>query len=165
MICRAASLQDFEQIDALLVAAFGGRDEVRLMQGLRAANDLALEQIAVQQQEIVGHIAFSTVTGPDRGLALAPLSVSPSLQGQGIGSELTRQSLDLARQQGWRSVFVLGDPGYYRRFGFSLEAAKPFQSPYSGEHFMVLELVEDGLTGQKGQLSHAPIFAQLEGGE
>ncbi len=164
MRIRATSPDDYEQIDELLAAAFGGRDEVRLMNGLRQAGDVGLELVAHQQQQIVGHIAYSTVTGPERGLALAPLSVSPDRQRQGIGSELTRQSLDLARQQGWRSVFVLGDPGYYSRFGFDLEAAKAFQSPYSGEHFMALELVEGGLADQDGVLSHAPIFAQLEGG-
>jgi putative acetyltransferase len=37
-------------------------------------------------------------------------------------------------------VFVLGDPAYYTRFGFDLEAARAFCSPYSGEGFMIRPL-------------------------
>jgi putative acetyltransferase len=42
----------------------------------------------------------------------------PPFQKQGIGSRLVRSGLD--RLAGWRAVqvLVLGDPGYYGRFGF-----------------------------------------------
>ncbi|MBV8055585.1 MAG: N-acetyltransferase, partial [Deltaproteobacteria bacterium] len=74
------------------------------------------------------------------GACLAPIAVHPGFQRQGIGSALIRNGLELARRGGWEAVFVLGDVGYYGRFGFSVEAAKGYISPYSGEHFMMLPL-------------------------
>ena len=51
------------------------------------------------------------------GLHLGPLAVQPQMQNQGIGSELLRFSL---RQTGVQesAIFVLGDPGFYQKFGF-----------------------------------------------
>ncbi len=40
---------------------------------------------------------------------------------------------------------MLGQPPYYERFGFSVEAARPFASPYPAEFMMALELRPDGL--------------------
>ncbi|HEY5975288.1 MAG TPA: GNAT family N-acetyltransferase, partial [Geobacteraceae bacterium] len=51
------------------------------------------------------------------GLHLAPMAVAPDFQRQGVGSELLRFAL---RQEAIKSqpLFVLGEPGYYKRFGF-----------------------------------------------
>jgi len=37
-------------------------------------------------------------------------------------------------------IFVLGDPNYYGRFGFSTDAAATFECAYAGPHFMALRL-------------------------
>ena len=75
-------------------------------------------------------------------LALAPVSVLPEYQNNGIGSKLIRESLKIAREIGFKSVIVLGHDKYYPRFGFkpaSLWGIKaPFEVPV--EAFMVLEL-------------------------
>ena len=46
-------------------------------------------------------------------------------------------------------MFVLGNPIYYSRFGYSLLAAQPFESDYSGPYFMALRLSADGPIGGK----------------
>jgi putative acetyltransferase len=96
---------------------------------------------------------------PFSALALAPLSVKPDRQRAGVGSRLVYDAIDRAKATGWAAIFVLGDPSYYRRFGFDVEAAKGFSSPYAGEHFMVLSLSETLPT--TGELRHAPAFAAL----
>jgi putative acetyltransferase len=68
--------------------------------------------------------------------------------------------VDRARNGGWDAIFVLGDNGYYERFGFGSEAAAAFTSPYAGPHFMVLAL-SPTLPATVGQLDHAPAFAAL----
>jgi len=160
--------QDYSAIDALLAAAFGSDNdshvmEIDLVRGMRRADDMALELIDRRADTIIGHLAFSPMQGGDGFYALAPLSVLPNWQRQGVGAALVRRGLNLGREQGWNAVFVLGDPAYYTRFGFSCALAAPFDSPYAGEHFMVLELVEGGLRNGHGSLRHAPIFEQLEG--
>src|SRR3546814_9680333 len=75
-----------------------------------------------------------------RALALAPVGVRPDRQGQGIGSALIRNGIDRARNEGWNAVFVLGEPDYYRRFGFDADAARGYACAYAGECFMVQAL-------------------------
>ena len=67
--------------------------------------------------------------------------------------------LERAKRQGWRAVIVLGDPAYYRRFGFRPEAVRGMASPYAGPALMGLALAPGGLQGPR--IEHAPAFASL----
>src|SRR3546814_3428752 len=58
-------------------------------------------------------------------------------------------------------MFVLGEPGYYGRFGFSAENAEGFDSPYAGPYFMAIELQGGLPCGPRGLADHAPAFAAL----
>lgn len=51
-------------------------------------------------------------------LQLAPISVAIEHRNQGVGSRLIEESFRLARGMGYKSVFLVGDPAYYHRFGF-----------------------------------------------
>jgi putative acetyltransferase len=163
MTIRPAISADQAAIDTLLESAFGGRDEVELVRALRKDGDIAYELVCTSGADVTGHIVFSPLDGPLRCLALAPLSVLPQKQGHGIGTMLVKQGLEAARQQDWQAVFVLGDPGYYQRFGFSVDRAKAFQSPYAGGYFGALELDENSLANKAGRLRHAAAFSALEG--
>jgi putative acetyltransferase len=142
---------------------FGGHYESRLIEDLRAAGLDAVELVAVENDDIVGHILFSVLaTTIDRqtvpALALAPMAVRPDRQRRGIGSALVRAGLDLARDRDWRAVIVLGHKGYYPRFGFSAALARPLEAPFSGDAFMALELAPDALRGEKGRVTYPPAF-------
>ena len=71
-----------------------------------------------------------------------------------------REALARARKDGWDAVFVLGDPAYYRRFGFDPEAARGFGSPYAGPHLMALPL-KGRLPVTTDRVDYAPAFAAL----
>lgn len=119
---RPERTEDAAAIDATVEAAFGRPDEVRLVQGLRAAGAWELSLVALQRDRIVGHLGFSAVTVQGAAVpgvvGLAPLAVRPDRQRQGIGTALVQAGLDRLRQAGCRLVVVLGDPAFYRRFGF-----------------------------------------------
>ena len=66
--------------------------------------------------------------------------VAPDRQGGGIGGALIREAIARANATGETLLFVLGDPAYYSRFGFSTATAAPFDCVYAGEYFMALEL-------------------------
>jgi len=51
-------------------------------------------------------------------VVLGPLSIHKNYQNQGLGSKLIEFTLDLAESQNIPFVFVMGDEGYYHRFGF-----------------------------------------------
>jgi putative acetyltransferase len=160
VIVRAAGPADHMAIREILLAAFQGPDEADLVEQLRADGDAAIELVAEQDKRIVGHILFSRVEAPFRALALAPVAVAPERQRQGVGSALIRAGHERARAHRCAAIFVLGDPAYYTRLGYSLEAAAPFTSPYSGSHFMALALAQLPATG--GEIRYARAFSALE---
>lgn len=167
VVIREREPADDDAIRHLNDTAFGGTDESKLIGDLRAARLAAVELVAVEDNEIVGHILFSalaTTMGPEPipTLALAPVAVRPDRQRSGIGSELIRTGLTLARQREWWAVIVLGHPEYYPRFGFSAELARQLKAPFSGEAFMALELVPGALGGadgsEEGLVVYPPAF-------
>lgn len=149
---------DQAAIHAVTAAAFGRGDEAALVDALRAGDDAAISLIAEADGRIVGHVLLSKLLAPASSLSLAPVSVMPERQGEGIGSGLIREALARASAAGYAAVFVLGEPGYYRRFGFSLEAAAPFETEYPKEYFMALELRPGALTGLSGRVVYPPAF-------
>jgi putative acetyltransferase len=130
MRLRPARPHDAAAIDALLGAAFGGQDEARLVERLRASGEAIVELVAEEAGAVVGQLMLSRMVRPEGWLALAPVAVAPGRQRRGIGAALVRAAEAAARAGGWQAVVVVGDPGYYGRFGFSVDAARRLASPY-----------------------------------
>jgi putative acetyltransferase len=160
MIVRTETPTDIAAIRFVVAAAFKRSDEAILVDRLREHGDCVISLVAVDGGELVGHVLFSQVTAPFRALGLGPVAVTPERQRAGIGSRLIREGLEHARQGGWEGVFVLGNPGYYRRFGFDAGSASGFQSPYRGVHFMALAL-GGALAAVDGIVEYAPAFRLL----
>ena len=142
MVIRPASPDDHPAIHAVVAAAFGQPDEADLVDALRDDGDALVELVAEDDGAIVGHILFSplaTDTGA-RFAALAPLSVLPGRQKDGVGTMLMQVGHELLRQAGVEAVIVLGHPNYYPRVGYSAEAAETVKAPFSGPSFMALAL-------------------------
>ncbi|MGH6911083.1 MAG: GNAT family N-acetyltransferase [Phenylobacterium sp.] len=88
---------------------------------MRAAGALTLSLVATEGGEIVGHVAFSPVRiNGEAGdwYGLGPVSVWPDRQRKGIGQAQIREGLQRLRSLGAGGCVLLGDPAYYRRFGF-----------------------------------------------
>jgi putative acetyltransferase len=159
VVIRERQPGDDDAIRRLTDEAFGGPYESRLIEDLRAADLAAVELVAVEGTTIAGHILFSTLAvmlGRQAGAGAHGGAARPSRRG--IGSDLVRGSLDLARRGEWQTVFVLGHPDYYPRFGFSAELARPFKAPFSGDAFMALELVPGALQDENGLVTYPPAF-------
>jgi putative acetyltransferase len=157
---REEAAGDREAIQEVHRLAFAGSAEALLVDKLRAVGAASIALIAERETQIVGHILFSVLEAPMRALSLAPVGVHPRFQGLGIGSALIRRGLDVAAARSWEAVFVLGDPCFYERFGFSVEAARHFSSPYAGEHFMVRALAGREIPST-GELGYAAPFGEL----
>jgi putative acetyltransferase len=158
------SRTDRGRIAAVHREAFGRDAEARLVDALRAEGLGLVSVVARDEAEIFGHAFFSRIfidaekrTLP--AVALAPVAVVPARQRSGIGSGLVRYGIDLCRQRGEDVIFVVGDPHYYARFGFSVEPTSGLTSPYSGSHWMALELRGGVLSGNAGIVRYPLAFA------
>jgi putative acetyltransferase len=161
---RAEVAEDAEAIRSVLLAAFPTALEADLVDRLRRHFDSEISLVAEEGGKIVGHIMLSRMTAEGdgrqyRALGLAPVAVVPERQRR-VGGALIEQALASARLLGEELVFVLGEPAYYARFGFSAETAKPFVSPYAGPYLMAQALTGLHLPA-KGRAEHAPAFADL----
>jgi putative acetyltransferase len=109
---------------AFLEAEHSGGSEARIVETLRKAGGLTVSLVAVENDRIVGHVAFSPVTVDERSngwLGLGPVAVVSDRQRGGIGSALIEAGLAQLRVQDASGCVVLGEPGYYRRFGFAAD--------------------------------------------
>ena len=155
---RTAGPDDALAISILLSGAFEGPEEGQLVQSLRESGEMALEMVAVDGLRLVAYIGFPVLLEPKGWLALAPLAVRHDVQGKGIGSELVRRALDYLSQDAHPAVLVLGDPEYYERFGFSVDAAANVESPYPSEN-MGLFPIDPGAVGKKVQAVYPRAFS------
>jgi putative acetyltransferase len=159
---------DIAAIQAVNRAAFSTDAEARLVDALRASGRLIVSLVADDAGQIVGHVAFSPVTlsaahPAADGIGLAPLAVVPAHQRLGIGSRLVCEGLAACAGAGFAFVVVLGDPGYYSRFGFVRARDHSLDNEYGvDEEFMVLALRPGGIPTAQGVVHYAPEFAQVE---
>ncbi|HWV66334.1 N-acetyltransferase [Chitinophaga sp.] len=106
---------------AFAVAAYSSGTESFIIKALRANGQLTVSLVAEEEGVLIGHIAVSPViisSGSEGWFGLGPVSVSPSKQGSGVGSGLTRAAIDALRELHAAGCVVLGEPSYYGRFGF-----------------------------------------------
>lgn len=122
-------LQAFDDSEARMVSDFA----VNLLNENHPGKIISL--VAIENNEIVGHIAFSPVylesTNEHLGYILAPLAVAPRFQKNKTGSSLVKHGLGTISDIGSSIAFVYGDPQYYSRFGFKTDLAKNFIPPYT----------------------------------
>jgi putative acetyltransferase len=164
MNIRPESPGDFAAVRAVLREAFAGDDEADLVDGLRNDGDLLLSMVAEEAGQVVGHVAFSRLWLRDDvrrlpGVSLAPLSVVPRHRRHGIGAALVEAGHGRLRHAGESIIFVLGDPAYYGRFGYSIAAARTFDCVYAGPHFQALVLTSPAPTA--GVITYAASFDGL----
>jgi len=168
VIIRPETIEDQEGIREVNRLAFGSNREGSLVDSLRINARPFISLVAVVDDQVVGHISFSPVSiespkGTFNAMGLAPMSVRPEYQNQGIGSQLVRAGLDQCARIGETNVVVLGHPRYYPRFGFVPASQKGLRSEYDvpDDTFMVLELAPGSLAGRTGLVKYRPDFSKV----
>ena len=166
MEIREEQAGEYREIRQVIVAAFGGDTEANLVELLRNRNKAPVALVAANDNKIFGHIMFSPVTitlAPQtfRAVGLAPLSVLPAFQRQGLGSMLAREGVKKCAEAGFEMAVVLGSPYYYPRFGFSRASLYGLGNEYGAdEHFMAMELKEGALDKVSGTVRYSSEFEE-----
>lgn len=168
MNIRVETVLDINAIETLTYCAFEGHPhhevgakptEHLIVNRLRDAGALSLSLVAEDDSGIIGHVAFSLVTieGTDNWYGLAPVSVTPDRQGEGIGSRLIKAGLNILKEYGAGGCVLLGEPAYYTRFGF---AAHPnlTLAGIPPEFFLVKSLCNDGSSIPHGDVTYHHAF-------
>jgi putative acetyltransferase len=116
-----ADIRDIN-VDAFRDHPISRQTEHLIVEALRDSGALEVSLVAVSEGRPVGHIAFSRAPVGDAEsgwFVLGPVAVLSSLQGQGIGSALVEAGLGELRARRASGCVLVGDPGFYSRFGFS----------------------------------------------
>ncbi|MBF9144392.1 GNAT family N-acetyltransferase [Hymenobacter properus] len=129
LLIRPEQPADEPAISRLTEVAFASEPhsshtEQFIIDALRRHQQLTVSLVAVAAGQVVGHVAISPVvisSGAVGWYGLGPVAVEPARQQQGIGSRLIHAALTELRQRGAVGCVVLGEPGYYGRFGFQAE--------------------------------------------
>jgi predicted N-acetyltransferase YhbS len=159
---RMEEANDFQRIRAIHERSFPTSGEANLVDRLRLGGDLVFSLVAAIGGEVVGHMALSKMRAPFRALGLGPIAVLPNRRRRGVAACLIKEGLARAHAGGWEGVFVLGDPAYYSRFGFSTRLAAGFSCRYSGPHFMALLLASLRAPALTGEIVYPAAFAGLD---
>lgn len=133
MFIRPATPKDIKDVPQLIENAFESHGEALLVSELREAGAIEYELVATINYKLVGHVVLSKLDAPEGCLALAPLSVDPDHQREGVGAALIQKALEAAEEDEWTAVFVVGNPNYYGKFGFDVDDADGFDTPYPAE--------------------------------
>ncbi len=164
---RPETSEDVRSIRYINEQAFGRNAEAEIVEKLRKRAKLAISLVAVENDKVVGHIAFSPVAVESKrssfgAVALATMAVLPEYQHKGVGSQLVLAGLKECRLLGYEIIVVVGHPDYYPRFGFVTARSKGIECefPAPDEAWMLLELNEGGLAGRKGTVKYQPEFQE-----
>lgn len=164
LVIRDQNPGDIPAILSLLEAAFQSCAESQAVGQLLQNRVQQVSLVAVSGDQIAGYILFSPVelepiVGRFKLTGLAPLAVLPAFQNAGIGSQLVAAGLQRCRALEQDAVFVLGDPGYYQRFGFKRASSYGIANTYGvDEPFMLIDLVPGCLDGISGTAHYRPEF-------
>ena len=154
---RGEQPHDREAVREVNIQAFGQAQEANIVDRLRQSCSELVSLVAVERDNVVGHVLFSPVTIESKdtviyGMGLAPIAVLPAYQRQGIGSQLVRVGIAKLKDRHSPFIVVLGHADYYPRFGFERASSYGIRCEWDvpDEAFMILVLNKSEMHGISG---------------
>ncbi len=170
ILIRAERAEDLPGVRRVHEAAFPTTAEADLVTRLRLNGKAAVSLVAEYEGQVVGHILFSRVTFDPPlevvAFGLAPMAVLPGHEKHGVGRRLVQNGLAECHAQGACMVVVLGDSGYYGRFGFERASRHGLRNEFgTEENFMVFMLEAGAHPPPSTLVKYAPEFDGLAPGK
>jgi len=166
---RSEQAQDVAAVRHVHVTAFPTAAEADLVERLRAGGKSEVSLVAELEGRIIGHIVFSRVTfDPPLDIiayGLGPVAVVPGHEKHAVGRRLVQNGLAESHARGACMVVVLGDFGYYSRFGFERASRHGLRNEYGAEEsFMAFMLDAHAHPPPSTLVKYASEFAALPRG-
>ena len=132
LIIRAETEADYKNTELMTMRSFWnkffpGCTEHNMVRIIRDSKDYLphISRVAEYEGKIVGTIFYTKAWIDDGSVKrevamLGPLAVEPTMEGNGIGGALIRETVRLAKESGIAGIILAGEPGYYPKFGFKL---------------------------------------------
>lgn len=123
-----------------------------------------LDLVAEEDGKILGQFIISQFPISNQYqnemLILSPVSVVIEKQRHGIGKQMLKEGIELARGMGYKGMIVEGNPAFYSQLGFITSTklgiyASKKNLPPSEECLMAMELCEDGLKNISGEVDYS----------
>jgi predicted N-acetyltransferase YhbS len=156
-----ANKETYKEID------YSNHKEQFMVDRLRGSKSFVPELSLVAEDEkgnIAGHVLLTTIEIQNKGisypaLALAPLSVRPAYQNQGIGKKLVLSAHHIAQDLGYNLIVILGIPNYYLGLGYEFASKYELKLPIkiAEENSFLISLGNGDLSKIKGGTVHYPV--------
>ena len=168
MLIRQETANDYNAVYNLVRDAFSSAEhsdgtEQNLVEALRKNKEAFIPELSLVAEDngvITGHILFTRMkVGNDTVLALAPLSVKPEYQRQGIGMALIREGHRIARELGYGYSVVLGSEAYYPKIGYRPAEDFSIEIPEGipAQNYMAIQLLPQAKP-IRGKVTYAAEF-------
>lgn len=170
---RMEEFKDYDRTREVIYSAFYHKDkdvnfnEWVFMDKLRKGMNFIpeLSYVAEVGNKVCGHIVYTPMTIINKEveyktLALGPISVHRDYQNQGVGTKLIEVSMKRIIDYGYKAVLVMGDPNYYKRFGFKLASKYNIgiDSNFDNDYIFVKELALGELSKISGIIKYCDEF-------
>ena len=149
MVIRSSEKNEAQPIGYFYAKEVPDQEIRLLVNELLMGDHRTLSLVGLIGSQLVGHVVFTIgrVNGTGKSVALlGPLAVATAWRRRGIGASLVHRGLQTLRTDDVASVFVRGDPSYFRRFGFSPEenVLPPYAlRPEDKDTWQSVELMDD----------------------
>lgn len=175
IVIREETTEEYHRVEEVALRAFWnkhhlGCNEHLLIHKARKSEAYMpqISRVAEVKGQIVGVICYTKAylqkgNSQKEILTFGPLCVLPEWQGCGIGEVLLKETLELAKKQGFEGVVIFGEPDYYLlhgfktcdNFGITTLDGKNFDA------FLGIELIEGGLSDFGGKFIEPKVFEEL----
>lgn len=166
---RQETASDHSKVSETIIATYrdigySNHKEQLMVDRLRRSKVFLPELSLVAEDEngnIAGHVLLTVIEIQNKGisypaLALAPLSVRPTYQNQGIGKKLVLSGHRIALDLGYNLIVILGIPNYYLGLGYEFTSKYDLKLPIkiAEENAFLISLNDMDLSKIKGGTVH-----------